>query len=95
MPEDRERHSKDRELELEQDRDAVYATLRKLVESLPKCDECSKPATRAFERGAGRWCDDHKSVIFGQNTRRIYSEDAPDYPRAEALREAMKLLGME
>lgn len=75
--------------------------LKKLVDSLPRCDgvvprtfeeqlfpkklfdgdkeKCTKPATRAHGRGGQRFCDEH-------------SHGAPDYPRAEALREAIALL---
>jgi hypothetical protein len=47
-----------------------------LIDALPKCDECSKPATRAFRRGEGRWCDACGFV-------------APEYPRAAPLRALM------
>ncbi len=50
--------------------------LHKLVESLPRCGECRKPATRAFKRGENRWCDEHAPA------------GCPDYPRAKALRDA-------
>jgi hypothetical protein len=45
-----------------------------LVASLPKCDKCSNPATQAFRRGEGRWCDDHQTTT------------SVDYPRAEPIR---------
>ncbi len=63
--------------------------LRQLYETLPKCDgiaaveACKHPATKAFRRGEGRWCDLHAPP------------NCPDYPRAEALRRARKILGPE
>lgn len=50
-----------------------------LVDSLPKCDRCTKPATRAYGRGGERFCDEH-------------GEDVPEYPRAAPLRTLIKLL---
>jgi hypothetical protein len=44
-----------------------------LVASLPKCDDCDLPATKAFARGERRFCDAHGGMT-------------PDYPRAPALR---------
>lgn len=61
--------------------------LRQLYDTLPKCigvgpdHHCNHPATKAFRRGEGRWCDLHAP------------EGCPDYPRAEALRRATKILG--
>ena len=55
--------------------------LRRLYETLPKCDDCKRAATKAFKRGEGRWCDRHAP------------EGCPDYPRAAALRHAERLLG--
>lgn len=65
--------------------------LRELVATLPKCDECDLPATKAFRRGEGRWCDNHKMRMHWLAG---YEEpiEAPDYPRALALRKAMELL---
>ena len=63
------------------ERDAAVAVLRDLVDALPKCSypECTEPATRAWERGGLRWCDDHGAHV-------------PEYPRAEPLRRALELL---
>lgn len=57
--------------------------LRALVASLPRCDACAAPATRAFGRGGARWCDAHGPA----------SPYLTDYPRAAPLRAAVKLLG--
>lgn len=56
--------------------------LADLVAALPRCDDCSDPATRAWRRGEGRWCDHHAPP------------GCPDYPRAEPLRRAQALLGL-
>lgn len=57
-----------------------------LLWSLPKCDQCKRPATRAWKRGEARYCDKH-------------GEGVPDYPRATPLRETFRMLkelgGME
>jgi hypothetical protein len=67
------------------DRDARHdrlATLvRAFVATLPKCDECDQPATKAWQRGTRRYCDT------------CASPGTPDYPRAAALRELVKALG--
>jgi hypothetical protein len=70
------------------DLNQVADILRQLYTSLPKCDgdpdkgeTCGHPATKAWRRGEGRWCDLHAP------------EGCPDYPRAEALRRAAKILG--
>jgi hypothetical protein len=58
----------------------LAATLRALVDSLPRCDFCDRLATRAWKRGDWRYCDAHgKDVV-------------PEYPRAKALREAQAAL---
>jgi hypothetical protein len=54
--------------------------LRALVASLPHCDACDSPATKANGRGGPRWCDVHAPG------------DTPDYPRAKPLREAVQFL---
>ena len=65
---------------------AAEEILRALYETLPKCsgilnvEECAHPATKAFRRGEGRWCDTHAP------------EGCPDYPRAPAVRRAANLL---
>jgi chromosome segregation ATPase len=73
----------------------AYGTLeraaRALLAALPHCDalygdsvenarQCYAPATRAHGRGGLRWCDAH-------------AEDAPEYPRAAAVRALAALLG--
>jgi hypothetical protein len=63
----------------------AFRILCDLVAALPKCSYCDKPATRAFRRGAARYCDDHKAVVETGN-------EAPEYSRAVPLREAVKLL---
>ncbi len=68
-----------------EERDEARRALRDLVAALPRCSYCEKAATRAFRRGALRYCDDHKAVAETGN-------EAPEYPRAAPLREAVKLL---
>ena len=51
-----------------------------LLDALPKCDNCSAPATKARQRGAGRWCDVHGQGAYG------VAPPVPDYPRADAIR---------
>ena len=65
-------------------RDAAQA----LIDALPKCDRCGDTATRAFERGGGRYCDTHAVVIFGDDN----TATAPEYPRAAPLRALIALL---
>jgi len=90
---------------LHQERDAALAALRNLVATLPKCDECARPAARAFRRGSSRWCDVHRvrhqcedywpwcPAVRGDGAaHRCGMVDAPEYPRAGALREAEALL---
>lgn len=64
------------------------ATIREHLEALPKCDRsdlgCQRPATRAYRRGEGRWCDEHGYDPHGS---------PPDYPRAKTVRELTALLG--
>lgn len=55
--------------------DAAY----ELVATLPKCDRCHAPATRAWARGAERFCD-----VCGPEIR--------EYPRATALRATIAAL---
>jgi len=66
--------------------------LDELVAALPKCDECGAPATRAFRRGQGRWCDEHRErpMIGGPFPMTIV---APEYPRAAAIRRARLVRG--
>jgi hypothetical protein len=54
-----------------------------LVASLPKCDQCEKPATRSPGRGRERRCDDHAHIsrVPGES---FYCRD--EYPRAAPLR---------
>lgn len=62
-------------------------TIRKHLEALPKCDRsdlgCQRPATRAYRRGEGRWCDEHGYDPHGS---------PPEYPRAKTVRELTALL---
>ncbi len=53
--------------------------LRELVRTLPACTICHNPATKAWQRGEARFCDE-------------CGEGVPDYPRAPSLREALRLL---
>lgn len=59
----------------------LEAALEDLVRTLPRCDACEGPATRAFVRGESRYCDAHGEPL-----------GAPEYPRARALRWALALL---
>lgn len=63
---------------------AVAEASERLVASLPKCDDCSRPATRAFRRGEARYCDEHGANILGH--------EAPEYPRAQPLRDMIAAL---
>ena len=71
-----------------------------LVGTLPKCDECSAPATRAFRRGEGRWCDAHAGQaerctsggVSDPNGAYLRLARPPEYPRAEPLRAAIAAL---
>lgn len=80
---------------LQVDLTALRADAQALVDALPKCYErvlvdgggamrdCGKPATRAFQRGEGRWCDEHgERWIVGYKEPTM----APEYPRAAPLR---------
>ena len=58
----------------------LVTLLSELCATLPKCDSCTDPATKAFRRGEGRWCDAHAP------------QGCPDYPRAAALRKAAAAL---
>lgn len=64
--------------------------LRLLVHTLPKCtiDHCGNPATKAWRRGEGRYCDGHADLSPEEGI-------PPDYPRTPALREAQELLAEE
>lgn len=68
-------------LDLAQERDtetvALRADAQALVDALPRCDQCERPATRAYCRGAARYCDTHGG---GE----LYA--VPEYPRAAPLR---------
>lgn len=64
-----------------------------LVEALPKCDECSTPATRAFERGGKRYCDLHGVLPPEQRLHAPWVSEAPEYPRAAPLRALVAALG--
>jgi hypothetical protein len=67
------------------ERDEALDVLRQLVDALPKCYECGKPATR-HGPNAEKWCDrcdEHGCDPFRSPT---------DYRRAAPLREAIALL---
>ena len=69
-----------RQLDEADDRTKVAVeALRTLVETLPRCDNCDAPATKAHGRCGPRWCDRHGG-------------ETPDLPRAAALRRAHKVL---
>jgi hypothetical protein len=68
---------------------SLESALRALVESLPKCDACDAPATKAFQRGGDRWCDEHGK---GSGPYPLPERPVTDYPRAEPLRVAARLL---
>jgi hypothetical protein len=62
--------------------------LSDLVATLPECDyhevgmpKCRQPATRAWNRGVERFCDEHGGPLH-----------VPEYPRAAPLRRAIALL---
>lgn len=59
--------------------DSLASVARGLLDALPRCSHCAEPATRAFERGADRFCDTHGG-------------DAPEYPRAPWVRRLQMLL---
>lgn len=60
--------------------------LQTLIDSLPKCQVCDRPATRAFSLDPMfRYCDEHG--IRPQNA--LIAGDAPDLPYAAALRVAL------
>jgi hypothetical protein len=80
---------------------AIEREARALLEALPKCDVCGKPATRAWERGKGRWCDEHApsapahtetSLRLGVPDRSVLMK-ATEYPRAAPLRALVALFG--
>jgi hypothetical protein len=54
--------------------------VRELLDNLPKCVECQRPATCAYELTQKRFCDDHAP------------DECPEYPRANAMRKIMKRL---
>lgn len=72
-------YSEDAMQEMRERIEALESALTDLIDSLPKCDQCTRPATRAWERGKGRYCDEDGLLV-------------PDYPRAPALRKAIALL---
>lgn len=75
------------ELSSESDSTDYRTLLKDLVEALPKCEDCSRPATRAYQRGSFRWCDEHGVYDAGRLM------PVPEYPRAPALRAAVAALG--
>lgn len=58
---------------------AVVDAAATLVATLPKCDRCDAPATRAWTRGTDRFCD-------------ACGPDVCEYPRATALRATIAAL---
>lgn len=58
---------------------AVADAAAELVATLPKCDRCGAPATRAWARGCERFCD-------------TCGPDVREYPRAQALRATIAAL---
>ena len=59
----------------------TWRLVEALIEALPKCTRChSRTATKAWVRGASRYCDDCDSRIGWVRAT------APDYPRAAPLR---------
>jgi hypothetical protein len=69
------------------ERDELLAVLGRLIDSLPACDVCGAPATRAHGRGGKRWCDRCAEKEFDASE----NETPPPYPRAPPLREAIAL----
>ena len=66
----------------------LRAALSDLVAASPECDhhevgmpKCRQPATRAWQRGMERFCDEHGAALH-----------VPEYPRAVPLRRAVALL---
>lgn len=82
---------------LSADLEAAEARLAALLDSLPRCDyHRDRPATRAFARGEGRFCDacgaegvPKKKMVDGERTRETTWGEAPEYPRAAAVRAAL------
>jgi hypothetical protein len=79
----------DRALELSRER---YSKLRDLVAdllaTLPACDNHpDRPATRALRRGVERYCDECGSKYPDMLV------PVPEYPRAQALRRLVELVG--
>ena len=64
---------------LQQLRDAAQS----LLETLPRCDHCSRVATHAYRRGEERFCTEHAPNA------------CPPYPRATAIKILKGLLGRE
>ncbi len=62
--------------------DSAAVILRELVTTLPKCSFCEAVATKAHGRGGDRYCD-------------TCGQDVPDYPRAPALRKALRFFQEE
>lgn len=78
--------SQDAVHDLTLDMSRLAAALRALVDSLPDCRICDRPATRAFPNDPMfRYCDAHG--IQPQDA--LIAGDAPDLPYATALRVAL------
>jgi hypothetical protein len=74
---------------------ALLADAQGLVDALPKCDDCLRPATRAYFRGGGRYCDEHGTAPGSRFSCDApeYPRAAPEYPRAAPLRALVARLG--
>jgi hypothetical protein len=75
----------------------LEGVLGALLDALPKCtvEGCTAVATKAFQRGIDRYCD--RCGAYGEAKRAPSGahvlDEAPDYPRAHAVRCALTLLG--
>lgn len=62
----------------------AYKQLRlasiRLIQSLPRCDQCTRPATHAYRRGEARYCQTHRPA------------DCPPYPRTEHLERLQEVI---
>lgn len=65
--------------------EALEQAARELLAALPKCTFCERVATRAWVRGAERYCDEHGRIATGP--------DVPEYPRAVPMRKLAALVG--
>jgi hypothetical protein len=65
---------------------SALSVLCELVDTLPKCSECSSASTRAFVAGNDKYCDVHRGLYYG---------NPKDLPYAAAVRKAVALIGKE